>query len=71
MEFEAYSIGICAASVCTSLPVDKAVEKMNATNPTGISSPWSLSEDKTFHGGGQNGCACPDHEGNKHWLLVC
>ena len=72
MEFEAYGIGLCSASVCTSLSVDEAVVKMNEENPTGISSNWSLSADTHFHGGTYtNGCDCPDYPGNKHYLLNC
>lgn len=71
MEFEAYSIGIVHASICTSLEVDDAVDRMNLEHPTMISSPWSLSDDKTFSSGEANGCDCPDHPGNKHYLLSC
>lgn len=71
MEFETYSVGIVSASVCTSLSVDEAAKRLNVEQPTGISSKWSLSTDKTFSGGEPNGCDCPDHRGNKHYLFNC
>ncbi len=71
MEFEAYSVGIVSASVCTSLTVKEATELLNDEHPTGISSKWSLSKDKTFRTGQTNGCNCPDYAGNKHYLFNC
>lgn len=71
MKFEAYSVGLCCASVCTSLPVEEAVVELNQTNPTGIASPWALSDSPTFKGGEKNGCDCPDYPGNKHYLMGC
>jgi hypothetical protein len=72
MEFEAYSIGICSASICTSLPIEEAVKRMNDENPTFISSDWELADDEYFlDNKNLNGCNCPDHEGNKHYLLTC
>lgn len=70
MEFEAYSVGLCFASVCTSLTPEAAAEKLNHQHPTGIDSQWELS-DEDFSGGQINGCDCPDHKGNKHYLYVC
>jgi len=71
MKFEAYSVGLCAASICTSLPIEEAVATMNAKYPTGISSKWKLSDSPTFKTGEENGCQCPDHTENKHYLLNC
>jgi hypothetical protein len=71
MKFEAYSIGLVCASICTSLPVDKAVQRMNKENPAGANLKWALSEDKAFRCGLANGCDCPDYPGNKHYLLNC
>ena len=72
-EFTAYSVGICAASVCTSLTDPKEIAaRMNALHPTGISSDWTISEDKKFLSGDPMPCACSDHPAtHKHWLLVC
>ena len=70
-EFEAYGVGICNASVCTSLPIDEATSRLNAIHPTGVSSKWKPSEDKNFASGETNPCACPDHPGNQHILFNC
>lgn len=71
--FEVYAIGICSASICTNAPIDAAVERMNAENPTGISSRWTISPDGTFKSGQPNGCPCDAHRipGARHWLLNC
>jgi hypothetical protein len=70
-EFEAYSVGICAASVCTSLTPEQAAERLNETNPTGIASRWEPSKSLRFHTGEKNGCDCPDYKGNHHYLMQC
>jgi hypothetical protein len=72
MEFEVYSIGLCSASVCTGLSIKQAEELLNTQYPTGIASKWELSKDTHFRGGKMlNGCDCPDHPGNKHFLMNC
>lgn len=71
MEFEAYSVGICNASVCTSLPVNAAEQRLNVEHPTGIGMKWKLSKDKTFAGGQPMPCDCRDYPGNKHYLFHC
>ena len=71
MEFEVYSIGICNASVCTSLPINEATERLNAAYPTGIASQWKPSTDKYFRSGECIGHQCPDHKNNKHFLFHC
>ena len=76
-EFVAYSVGICAASVCTSLSIEEATERLNREKPTGIESQWTKSEDEYFNGvdkegqKAKNGCDCPDYPGNKHYLFNC
>lgn len=71
-EFMPYSVGLVAASVCTSLPIEQATQRLNESHPTGVS-PWHLSDDKTFADGNTaNGSACPDHpETHKHYLFNC
>lgn len=71
MEFEIIAIGLCFSSVCTSLPPEEAADRLNADYPTGISSRWGLAEEKIFNDGVANGCDCPDHAGNKHYLMSC
>jgi len=62
--------GLIAWAICTNLPLDEAVAHANRIGPTGISSSWSLSEDK-FPDGKDNPHDCPDNPGNKHYLLEC
>lgn len=71
MEFNTIAVGICYASVCTSLTPEEAADRLNAGWPTGLSSRWRLAPDKTFHDGTPNGCQCPDHPDNKHYLMNC
>ncbi len=71
MIFTAYTVGLCCASVCTSLSVEEAAVKLNQQHPTGIESQWKPSEQPTFRGGVKNGCDCPDYPGNKHYLMEC
>lgn len=59
MEFEVYGLGIVCASVCTSLTAEEAELALNVEAPTGISSRWTLSGDKTFLTGGPRPCQVP------------
>lgn len=71
-EFEAYGMGIVHASVCTSLSVEEATKRLNEQYPTGIQSQWELSKNEHFScGEHKNGCDCPDHPDNKHYLFSC
>lgn len=71
-EFMPYSVGVVAASVCTSLPIDEVTRRLNQLHPTGVA-PWHRSKDKFFAGGQTpNGGACPDYpETHKHFLFNC
>jgi hypothetical protein len=71
MEFEIYSQGVVHASVCTSLPLDVATERLNQEYPAGGTLKWAPSEDPTFAGGQPNPCSCTVHEGNQHYLFNC
>lgn len=71
-DFTAYSVGICYASICTSLPIHEAEDRMNIAYPTGIASMWALADDKAFRTGAPNPSPCPDHpHTHKHYLLSC
>ena len=71
-DFHAYSVGICYASACTSLPIEEATARLNDEHPTGISSQWAPSTAPTFRQGSPNPCPCPDHpETHKHYLFNC
>lgn len=69
--FEAYNIGFVCASICTNMTVEEATEELNAQHPTGISSQWQPSEDKTFVGGQPNPCPCDQDPNRKHYLFNC
>jgi hypothetical protein len=71
-DFTAYRVGLCLASVCSSLTVEETTERLNISNPTGIDSKWSLSGDETFRNGMSNPCACHDYpDTHKHYLFCC
>ena len=72
MDFEAYSIGICHASVCSSLTLEETEKQLNQEYPTGIQSQWKLSEDTNFQTGQSNPCPCEQHpKTHKHYLFDC
>lgn len=70
-EFTVYGVGMCHASVCTSLSLPEATKRLNMESPTGLDHGWA-KKDATFAGGGPNPCECPDHpETHKHYLFSC
>lgn len=69
--FEAYSVGICYASVCTDLPLNEATNRLNAEHMTGIQSQWKPSEDETWANGSPQPCECEDDPTRKHYLFDC
>lgn len=70
--FRPYAIGVCSASVCTSLTDEQATAQLNETNPTGIASPWALSADPTFKTGQLNPRPCDDWpDTHRHILFNC
>lgn len=74
MTFEAYAVGPCSASVCTSLSPEKAKARLNSKYPTGIESDWRLSESKTFADGTPHPCPCDNEDRattHKHYLFEC
>ena len=71
-EFVAYKVGICNASICTSLPIEEALERLNEQHLTGIASQWVLSEDEHFATGQTNPCPCNENpDTHKHYLCGC
>jgi len=72
IDFEAYSIGIVCASVCSRLSKEDTKERMNRENPTGLEHGWDFCKDKTFKTGQPNPCPCEDEpETHKHYLFNC
>lgn len=71
-DFIAYAVGLCCASVCTSLPIEEATKRLNTEHPTGVTSLWEPSKDPTFSGGQSNPCPCDQHpDTHKHYLFNC
>lgn len=72
-DFTAYSVGLAHASVCTSLPLEKAIKLLNESHPTGLAdSEWEPSKDKEFASGQPNPCICEDKpKTHKHYLFSC
>lgn len=70
-EFTPYAVGLCYASVCTTLTTEEATGRLNIERPTGVS-PWAPSSDPTFRQGGPNPGPCdrwPDT--HRHILFEC
>lgn len=49
LSFDAYSIGVVFSSVCSNFSLEETTIMLNQRHPTGISSKWSFSKEKTFH----------------------
>lgn len=70
--FVVYTIGICSASVCSTLSVEEITKRINEEHPTGIQSKWEPSDNKEFKDGQSNPCACEQYPStHKHYLYVC
>lgn len=68
--FNAYEVGLCYASVCTSLDDDTATSRLNWERPTGAH-PWRIADDATFAGGEANPFPCGHLPGCRHMLFSC
>ncbi len=68
-----YSKGIVAMSICVKkdLTISHIEKEVNKMSPSGISSTWKISNDKTFKGGEPNPCVCEEHGNRLHYLLNC
>lgn len=61
----------CSACVKEDLSIKEIEKQVNIQNPTGISSKWRISKDKTFRNGEINPCQCKQNNNRKHYLLNC
>ena len=69
-----YATGICAASVCAPVGMSHAEieELVNEQSPTGIPSPWKISDDESFADGTPCGSPCEARPTTRqHWLVNC
>ena len=68
-----YADGIVYCSVCVpkTWTREQVVKAVNAVNPTGITSKWTISSDTRFHTGGPNPKPCEQEEGKIHYLMRC
>lgn len=71
-EFTAYAVGICNASVCTSLSDEATTALLNIEHPTGVG-PWTISGDSHFADGEHaNPHPCENHpDTHRHVLFHC
>jgi hypothetical protein len=65
VDFEILHVGMCDAAICTRLPIDKAIKRLNMESPSGTSLHWS------FDGKKSNKVPCPDEQGKTHYRLFC
>ena len=70
-EFTAYAMGLCFASVCTTLTDEEATARLNVESPTGIESQWRVSPAATFARGGPNPGLCEESPAHRHLLFEC
>lgn len=69
--FISYAHGLVYASVCTSLTDDEATTRLNFERPTGVDSPWRISDDPTFADGTPHPAPCPSSPEHRHVLFTC
>lgn len=71
VDFEVYSIGMCCASVCTTLSDEAATLRLNLEEPA-TPAVWAISADKTFHSGQPNPNPCENSpDTHRHILFNC
>lgn len=69
-EFDAFAMGLCYVSVCTTLTDVEATARLNDEYP--MESPWRLSPDPTFKAGGRNPGPCDESPAShRHLLFEC
>ena len=67
-----YALGLVHASACApaDMPPAGVAQAVNAAYPTGIASPWQIS-DEPFDGGEPNPSPCDTGAARLHYLMVC
>jgi hypothetical protein len=66
--------GLAAMAVCApaAMARDQIAAEVNAKNPTGIGSPWTVTDvaDLTDYDGPYP-VQCPDEDGRRHYMMHC
>ena len=73
MSVQVYSWGLVSLSACApkDMPIADVTREMNAQHPTGISSKWDVSDEKTFASGQPMPCPCESDADRLHYLFHC
>lgn len=69
-ELYVMGLGLCYATVCTTLDDEEAGWMLNLRWPTGISSPWTVSS-APFKDGTPSPCVCESDPSRRHVLFEC
>lgn len=70
-DFYIIGTGAVYTSICTSLNVEEATQRLNEIDPQLEPIRWKPSLDTHFVSGETNPCQCPDTETHKHYLFNC
>jgi hypothetical protein len=73
-QVQLYAYGLVACSVCapSNLTRDEVEKAVNVLHPTGIDSPWRISSNPRFHGGGEQPGPCNYEPAERtHYLMEC
>lgn len=71
-DYETLAVGLCYASVCSSLAIQETTQRLNREQMTGLEHGWDISEDEHFASGETNPCVCTQHPATHlHYLFVC
>jgi hypothetical protein len=66
--------GICTMAVCVpaALTREQIAVEANAKNPTGIGSPWAVTDAADLSDyDGPYPVQCPDEDGRRHYMMHC
>ena len=71
-EYAPYAVGLCKASVCSTLTLKETGRRLNSDYPTGIASNWIPASSPTSSDWKPNPRPCDHHpETHKHYLFEC
>ena len=67
----ANGLPVCSACVTKGLSKKDIEDEINLVNPTGISSKWRISKNKTFKDGEKIPHQCEQEKDREHYLFNC